>query len=274
MNERNPDKLFIHKSGLSAWRQCPRKFYWMYLKPQDPAMTEESIAMEHGATFHDVARRFTYLYDVDVLFSYPTWMDRLKYLSGCIPVGLTKTIWDWMQNLADFEARRSLGWKLDRSMFKPVVMEKYLESEEFGYAGTLDRIDHYDETSYVVIDYKPRIYNLSSLRQEQAIYWVLANDQLKLDKPVNYWGVIAYDEGIYRTEEFKKVTFTALRKNTAYLQTDIDKYKKEPSEELFPLKVGEYCDWCGFLSICYQDPKYVEIALGGGKDGEEADIGE
>ena len=270
MNERNPDKLFIHKSGLSSWRQCPRKFYWMYVKQQNPeAGDENNIAMEHGATFHHVARQFTYLYDTDVLFESGTFIDRLKYLNTCIPKGISSTIYGWMQNLIDFEARRSLGWTLDRSKFKPFMTERYLESDDLNYAGTFDRLDWYSEDELIVVDYKPRIYNLSSLRQEQAIYWALIMDNfeaLKLPAPVNHWGVIAYDEGIYRSEEFKKVTFTALKKNTNNLQDKIEEFKLSKDMSVFPMKPGESCDWCSFLSICWLDPTYVEMVLNAGAE--------
>jgi len=261
MNERSSERLFIHKSGLSSWRQCPRKFYWMYIKQQGPEVSDESIAMEHGATFHHVARQFEYIYDTDVLFGSGTYIDRLKYLSSCIPKGISNTIYGWMQNLVDFEARRSLDWTLPQGMFKPVQMERYLESPEFNYAGTFDRLDYYDEDSYIVIDYKPRIYNISMIRQEQAIYWVLINDQLKLDKPVNHWGVIAYDEGVYHSEEFKKVTFTALKKNTNNLWERIQEYKLSGDRNIFPIKSGEHCDYCMFLTLCWNDPEYIDEVM-------------
>jgi len=270
MNERSSDRLFIHKSGLSSWRQCPRKFYWMYVKRQSPEETDESIAMEHGQTFHHVARQFTFLYDTDVLFESGVYIDRLKYMSSCIPRGLSTTIYGWMQNLVDFEVRRSLSWSLDRSKFKSLMSEQYLESPEFNYAGTFDRLDWYDDTSLIVVDYKPRIYNISQLRQEQAIYWVLITDQLKLPAPVNHWGVIAYDVGLYHTEEFKKITLTALKKNTNALWSKIEEYETCPSKNVFPLKPGEHCDYCMFLGQCWDDPEYVELVMNEHESNEES----
>lgn len=270
MNERSSERLFLHKSGLSSWRQCPRKFIHMYVKQQQQMTVDDNEGMNAGSDLHHAARQFEYIYDTDVLFSLPTYLDRLKYLATCIPKGIDSQVYDWMQNIADFEARRSLTWKLDRGMFKPPYQELYLESQEFDYAGTFDRLDHYDETSYIVNDYKPRIYNISQLRQEQAIYWVLINDQMKLDKPVNYWGVIAYDTGVYHCEEFKKATFTALKKNSMKFWEIYRQYESSNDITLFPMKPGEHCDWCGYLNVCWSDPEYSELVLHG-KESTEGD---
>jgi len=237
---RNPDKLFLHKSGLTSFRKCPLKFSYMYVHMVEADIPPE---MEFGREFHDTARKFNYLYEANVLFGIKTYKDRYSYMVGCIPE-CSPTIYDWMLNYVRVEVDRSFNFKLDIPMFKPVVQEKYYESEEHRYAGTIDRIDWYDWDTLMVVDYKPRVpKQLSLLRQEMAIYWVLANSESGLKEPINHWGVIGYKEGEVYTEEIKAATLRALKRNT------LNVWKAVEDDE-FPPKPGEHCQWCQFGYHC------------------------
>jgi len=259
-HQRNTEELFLHKSGLSAYKRCPLRFKYMYV---DPIWADRDEEMVYGTEFHDAVRRFYYLMDVDVLFAHDTFQDRLQYLMSCRPDGYRPRVNKWLYNYCKMEAKRSLGWTNPKNWFMPLNQERYYELRSpQKYAGTIDRVDHYDKWHLIVIDYKTGKFHdwlLSELRQEMALYAVILNNHpqspvQKTGKYVAYWATIHPSIEYVYLEEFKPQTLSALAKNTVKIWNSVKKGS-------FPAKVGEHCDWCPFLYRCCTEDWYIEEAL-------------
>ena len=157
------------------------------------------------------------------------------------------------------ESKRSMGWKYPQEWFAPIIMESYRETRTPEmYAGTIDRVDHYDKDYLIVSDYKTgKMYNISQTRQEMLLYAVILNaDQELLDstgKYVAYWCTIHPRYETYYVEPFKKPTFRALARNTQKIWDAVE-------EDDFPPKIGMQCDWCQFLWKCSTQWWYIEHA--------------
>jgi len=212
--------------------------------------------MEYGNEFHQVVAIFYRLINMNVLFSYDAWMDRYTYLLGLIPE-CTATIEPLMRNYCKMESKRSMS--CPQEWFAPIIMEQYREIREPEmYAGTIDRVDHYDEDYLCVGDYKTgKMYNISSTRQEMLLYAVILNADDKLldstGKYVAYWCTIHPRYETYYVEPFKKPTFRALARNTAKIWDAVE-------EDDFPPKIAMHCDWCQFLWHCSTQWWYIEHA--------------
>jgi len=252
---KNENELFLHKSGLTAFKTCRLRFKYMYITN---LRMDRAPELDRGTLFHDAAYKFVHMIDADVLFGHTTWPDRFSYLKTCIsePDDLTYEVRELMYNLAEMESKRSMGWKSPKSWFKPIWLEKYLETRvPSKYAGTLDRLDHYDDEYLIVGDYKSGgLHNISQMRQEMLVYAMIINNLPiveELGKHVAYWCTIhpRGDLKEYIVEPFKAATFKALERNTATIWVAID-------EDDFPHKVGEHCDWCPFLWKCWTEEWY------------------
>lgn len=255
----NPDEFFLHKSGLSAYKQCPLKFNYMYINQIHP---ERDESMVYGTEFHQAVRRFYYIVDVDVLFAYKTFSDRLNYLIRCIPEGYKPRVDKWLRTYAKMEAKRSIDFTTPE-WFMPLDQERYYEvSSPCKYAGTIDRVDHYDDDYLIVLDYKTGKFHqwlISSLRQEMTLYAVILNNHPKspvveTGKYVAYWGTIHPSTEQIMVEEIKPQTLTALFKNTSKIFDAVEKGEFHP-------KVGEHCDYCSFLHKCWKQDWYLKEAI-------------
>lgn len=255
-HKRNPDELFIHKSGLTAYRTCPLKFCYMYVHPIKPDRTEEMV---FGQEFHDAAHNWYHLLNEKVFFAHKSWTDRFEYSLSLVDDSWTPRVQRLMRSFCKMECNRAVGWSMPKAWFKPILQEKYYEIYDPNkYAGTIDRVDHYDDLYLIVGDYKSgKMYNISTARQEMAVYAVILNNVgepllEETGKYVAYWCTIHPSTEETYVEEFKGPTLRALAKNTAKIWYDVEQDEFKP-------KVGEHCDYCQFLYKCAAEPWYWEM---------------
>jgi len=255
--EFNYKDIWLSKSGVHAYNQCPFRFYHQVVLGT-PFV--KSIEMFQGNIAHDL------------IFEVYDNIDREKIDSSS---DLRREYWDFFAKRLDdirkedAQLGNNLGILLNKfitveeqrwgmrnlkypNRFWPKKKEMFLEDDEIKYYGTLDRLDKWRKGKYILLDYKTgkyREYNLSKMRNEMFGYKHLVEANGIVKGEVTHWGQIflgGVDTAIQPqviSEPFKSATEKAFYKK-------LEKTRKGIKFRFFPKKHTPLCDWCSYVKEC------------------------
>jgi len=244
--------MYLRKSPLMAWIQCPRKYKLMFV---DKAEKQVPSVVIEGRMNHKVFCDFFDWIDKEHLKTLKNLTQAIEYFRTLMPPTDNLSIMKAMENFWRFEAYE---WVSLRDVpdplryFIPVAREKVFivkkreEGPFLGFAGHVDRIDRMLDENLIVIDYKPKIYNISSLRRELCFYQQLINDSHVYDRRVTHWGCFEYRIGKTFYESSNPRTKAAIDKQ-------ISRMKKSILENNYPMKISDHCVNCWFNYICVEE---------------------
>jgi len=160
----------IHKSQLGAWLDCPRKFWFQFVK-QEPFVP--TIAMTVGTIFHAFAKEFWDWIDDSKLQTLTSKSAIEEYLMTLIPEKLPMLVKPLAKNFVSFEALRLARLKQlgKEHLWKPVERELTVSTEYF--EGTIDRIDRISENAFCIIEYKTGYVDVAAVKRELGFYALL-----------------------------------------------------------------------------------------------------
>jgi len=129
---------------------------------------------------------------------------------------------------------------------KPAFIEKSFNLKMGGYIlkGAIDRIDHLDNGTVEIIDYKtgsPKDKLVFDDKRQLLLYKIAAEEAL---------GLKVAKLSFYYLENNSKIRFEAKDKDIEKLQTIIIDTIDEIKQSSFPPKPGMLCSWCDFNNIC------------------------
>lgn len=241
-----------------AWIQCPRKYKLMFIEKAE----KQNVlpALPQGRWLHSFFNVFFDKIVPEELLKKTDLSNTLGYFRSLVPSIEENVVRSAVQNFIEFEANEWInlrGVPDPLRYFVPIAREKVFivkEREEgsfLGRAGHVDRIDRMLDENLIVIDYKPRIGNLSSMRRELCFYQELVNASHLYDKRVTHWGCFGYRQKQVFAEPSNPRTRTAMYKQIARM-------KKSILENDYPMKVSDNCVTCWFNYLCVWEMKEVE----------------
>jgi len=241
--------MYVHKSWVQAYMFCPLKFRRMVI---DKTRSQPSYEMALGTEFHEFAKGFFSIIDLQ-------HMDRLvgekaiyEYFRTFTPSQLSPPVYGWIQNFFRFEANRYSVLKANaRDPFKyyiPVLIEEVLRSEKFKLETTPDRIDLFDENSFIIVEYKAaQSMHHADWRRELAIQSILANE--RFDNKCKYIAVYNPKINVVWAERLKGASVANAHRQIARL-------RKAIADEEYPAKVSDRCMWCDYKAICLSEGRF------------------
>lgn len=230
-------------SSIDTYETCGLKWHYQY-RERLPSLP--SGILSFGNSLHVALERF-YKTDTDVAPSLPELLAHLD--DGWISEGYRD---------ADEEAqrRREAEEVLTRyhadnaaAFRRPAAIEQYFQIEVEGVtiSGQIDRLDHHDDGSWEVIDYKTnrKLPPRSKLDEnlQLSIYHLAAQSLWDLDpgrlKLTLYFLLLGHPFSTARSEQ----DLDRARRRIANVASRID-------AGLFEARPGPLCGWCGFRTIC------------------------
>jgi len=240
---------FLHKSMLNVWKRCPFKYKCWFI---DEIPHEASIEMMQGRSFHLFAKTFFDKVDLSTLDTCKGQTETERYMLSLIKDEYGDNF-PYCEQFALFEANRYTNIRANgkdpHKYYKPLVREFYFEDEKLHRAGAIDRIDLAMDDRLVVIDYKPRIGQISDLRSE-LVFYLEAVNSLKMCPPyvAVYIGCYAYKQNRLLFERVSPQTKAALSKSIMKMQSDHD----------FVRRFSDDCVTCWFNEFCVDTREWKE----------------
>jgi len=257
----DPDKFkLISKSQFGQFKNCPRGFYYQYVKKIPQQMNR---AMYVGIRFHAFSNQFFDLVKVkdgEMLFPRDKDFDSDPEIN------------DMIGNFIDFE-RKFLETCSDTKYFYPLAREIRFDVKHARMKGIVDRIDLNEDGTLTLVEYKTGSYEgkkeiPSYLRQEHTFYKVLIEScglppgdisprlkDFSVLPEITHMVVYSPKESIALAEPFKKRTITAFHKRFEEVLVQIDQNIKETIEgeisvdDIWPAN-GYLCNYCSYFGIC------------------------
>ena len=268
-DKRDPSKLYLSPSSVKTYEQCPRKYYYNYIKK----LPKKDFTHLHLGTFcHDILEQFHIaLPKADFVCDYESGSSckefdkdgkcihvyrklmneifpaRKKILAEKENIILPKAqltdaqtmVKDYIDNL-DIETVNSVLHN-ERKFTFPLT-DKYMAN------GIMDRIDKRDGVYYLV-DYKTN-KNAKYLEPFQLQVYGLAL--------ATYDDIDGDIDEIYAIYQMLRLNRTLKYKITEYERAEckrklIEYGDKISSDQKWIMKAGPLCDWCDYKEICFSE---------------------
>lgn len=265
--KRDPDKLYLSPSSVKTYEQCPRKYYYNYIKKLPK---KEMIHLHLGTFCHDVLEQFhialpdanivcdsedgTSCEDYDkneqCVHVYRRLMnqifpERKKVLAEEEKIILPKQqlteaqimVKDYIENL-DYETASSVLYNERKFVFP--LTDKYMAN------GIMDRIDVRDGV-YHLVDYKTN-KNAKYMEPFQLYVYGLALD--------TYDDIDGDTSSIVALYKMLRLNRELPYKITPYEKDEckrklIEFGDKITSDQKWIMKAGPLCNWCDYKDICF-----------------------
>jgi CRISPR/Cas system-associated exonuclease Cas4 (RecB family) len=228
----------FRKSHLEAWLDCPRRFWFQFVK-QEPYVP--TIAMQIGTVFHEFAKNFWDWIDENELEKKTSQTTVEEYLSSLIPDMLPVLVKPLAKNFVTFEAKRY--WRLKQmgmtEYWKPVERELRVETPYL--EGTVDRIDRVSTDTFCIVEYKTGYVNYSSVRRELGFYVMLVKDLY----PVTHVAVYNPDHNVAHTEAVTERLIQLVKRRLLQFQRALE-------IGVFPKRESWRCFSCPFVRKCLE----------------------
>ena len=238
--------LRLSKSGIGAFTQCPKKYYFQYVERK--RMTPNAL-MTMGKNLHEKYESFYNKLPEDTKNINQIWQ---VFQDCCLPENTEQEkghLANFLEmNLTTFEDLKKQGNTKD---FAPIAIEQKYYDEDLDFVGVIDAVFKSGD-KVLVVDWKSSLYKEgkeSGYRFELAGYnhlWDLNHP----DEPATHWGIFFTGNGVFWVEECKEISSKAFYKK-------LEKTRKEINE---CLKIGEFkkgnnsmCQWCGYFADCWEE---------------------
>jgi len=236
--------IFIHKTHLQTWIDCPMKYKLWFI---DRQTFEPTIGMQVGQQFHDFARDFFEFIDYEALASAATLGDILKVFKPLVIFERMPPILRQLcENFVQFEAKRYelLMKQTDDPIyyFTPVAREVFLRDERQLIEGTIDRIDRLRDETLCIIEYKTGRPEIRVAKRELAFYALLVHVRQRFEKPVTHLAVYNPDQNKFHVQPVRRRVLQVARRR-------LQQFRKAHELGVFPPRPGPRCAWCPF-KIC------------------------
>lgn len=240
------DSFYLSKSNYSAFKSCPRRFYYGFVKREPPT---PSFEMTLGINLHELIKKAydnIKFEDNNVIFIEPKLEN----------VELSRMY----ENFVKFEQMRYGLYKEKfgtdaPSKFSPLFTEHKIRNIDLKIVGVIDWLGLSTTGEYQVVDYKSsriakdKKKSVSDYKFELCMYKVLAEMEKKIDGEVKY-GTIYFPD----SNKVLEKTFT---------EKDIDWFFGELNTTMEQIKQcfdknewqcnTMFCQFCGNLDSCLKE---------------------
>lgn len=243
--------MYISKSSLNCYLQCPRKFQYLYVDKLERGIT--SPEAQRGIEVHDFINHFydnlTFCgsqFGVNVEFYEP-------YVEICLPDAKTQ-----INNFIDFEQERwnickQLCPKNPKKLFIPLCREEKFSSEKLQQITIIDRLDARADGNYTLVEVKTEKFQNkgwknTEFRREMMFEKTTSEASPEFQKrfPNDIVDFVIYfpRSNDVMMESFNWRTASALKKALEKMRMDIE-------NSYYPCNVEYHCRFCNFnLGIC------------------------
>ncbi len=220
----------LSKSKLLEFKQCPKKFYFSRLFPQE---IEQSEAMIRGSNLHDLFEEFEQYRISNKEFAINKWKHLERFEEKYIPQ---------IKLFMDKFLRKFNG-------IIPESVEGKIYSEKEDIVIKWDRID-FDGKNRIIWDYKTgKLYKgrafESKFKFELMIYAFIY--MLETKQRINYVGIYFIDHGEYQLLEVTNKDIQDIIVEIKELKMQLNDYYKNNT---WPEKYSYLCNYCSFKNKC------------------------
>ena len=240
--------VFISKSSLNCFIQCPKKYYFLHI---EKIPTEQTSAMERGIDVH----QFCYDFYDNVKIENGNLKIDFDWISGSF-LSVTEISKPYIGNFLDFEKKR---WetckdrKNPEKFFFPIFREERFENPKLEILAIVDRIDQKFNQNYTIVEYKTEKYDmkawkLTEFRRELWFEKLVAEgtEQFKEKCPngtIEDFVIYFPHSNDVLIEKFNYRSLSALQRN-------IDLMREAIRKNHFPCNVQYHCRWCPASPLC------------------------
>jgi CRISPR/Cas system-associated exonuclease Cas4 (RecB family) len=228
----------IHKSHLEAWLECPRRFWFQFVK-QEPYVP--TVAMQVGTVFHEFAKCFWDWIDDRELEKKTTQSTVEEYLCSLIPDMLPILVKPLAKNFVTFEAKRY--WRLRQmgmtEYWKPVERELHVETQYL--EGTVDRIDRVSSDTFCVVEYKTGYVSPPAVKRELGFYVLLVEHLY----PVTHVAVYNPNQNVVHTQVVTPRLIQLVKRR-------LQQFQRALEVGTFPKRESWRCFSCPFAIKCLE----------------------
>jgi hypothetical protein len=241
--------LYLSKSSLGAFLQCPKKFFHLYIEKQKSSTSPQA---QRGIEVHNFCNLF---YD-NLHFHNGNFTVEPEFLNPYLEMCLEDTK-SYIQNFIDFEhqrwqACRTLCPKNPKKLFIPLLREEKLVSDKLQQVTIVDRLDQKLDGNYTLVEYKtekfqPKEWKKTEFRREMMFEKTTceASEAFQKRFPNNITDFVVYfpRSNDVMIEAFNFRTASALKKSIERMRMDIE-------NSYFPCNVEYHCRFCPFSLSC------------------------
>jgi hypothetical protein len=242
--------MFLSKSSLNTWLQCPAKFKYIYI---DKCRPETSPQAQRGIEVHDFCNHF---YDNISFKNGDVIVDR-DFLEPYLEMCMEETK-EQINNFIEFEQQRwricrSLCPKNPRKLFLPLLREEKFVSEKLQQVTIVDRMDQRLDGNYTLVEYKSerfqeKEWKKTEFRREMMFEKITCETtpDFQARFPYNIVEFVVYfpRSNDVMMENFNYRTASALKKSIERMRIAIE-------NSYYPCNVEYHCRFCAFsLGLC------------------------
>jgi hypothetical protein len=241
--------MYLSKSSLNAWLQCPSKFKRLYI---DKVKTETSPQAQRGLEVHQFCAEFyDHLHFKNGNFTVETEFLE-PYLEMC-----SEDARPQIHNFIDFEQQRWLSCKAllpknPKKLFIPLLREEKLSSDKLQQVTIIDRLDQRLDGNYTLVEYKTerfqeKEWKKTEFRREMMFEKTTCESsesfQQRFSESIVDFVVYFPRSNDVMMESFNQRTASALRKAIERMRIDIE-------NNYYPCCEEYHCRFCPFNLSC------------------------
>ena len=245
-----PPQRGLSASAIESYERCPLQFKLN----RDWRIPEEShAALQNGGAMHLALRHYfdAIRFERPVTAADVIQIFRDEFAKAVIPD-------DYQRELYQLQGERQLQdfvTAAERGLPAVLHTEQEFTIELAGckIRGRIDRIDHLDDGTVRIVDYKTgkaKTQDDADASLQLSIYALAAQQK---------WG---YQVSALALQNLEDGSMPVTRRNELELRKVSDRVQKvasEISEGKFNPKLGRHCSWCGFRSLCPATEKNLAI---------------
>lgn len=241
--------MYLSKSSLGSFLQCPRKFQHLYIEKQK---TETSPQAQRGIDVHRFCQEFfdnLHFRNGDFSLN-PDFIE--PFLEVCQPDAK-----DQIENFINFERQhwqicKSLYPKNPKKLFIPLVREEKFVSDSLMQVTIVDRLDLRIDGNYTLVEYKterfqPKEWKKTEFRREmmfeKSTCEASKTFQERFPNSITDFVILFPRSNDIMTEGFNWRTASALKKAIEKMRIDIENAH-------YPCNVEYHCRFCNFSLTC------------------------
>ena len=241
--------MYISKSSLGAFLQCPRRFQYNYI---DKIKSPSSPQAERGIAVHEFCNRF---YD-NIKFRNGRFIVDEGFLSDTLNTA-TPDAKLCMENFIEFEFKRWDACKVlnplnPKKLFMPLLRESKFFSDKLEQVTIVDRLDQRLDGNYTLVEYKserfqPKGWKLTELRRELCFEKTTCETSPEFMNlyPNNILDFVVY---FPRSNDIIMEGFNW--RSMKALQNAIEKMRLAVELKDYPCNVNYHCRYCSYNLSC------------------------
>ena len=234
--------MFLHKSMLQIWMQCPLRFKMEFIENRPRQVTYE---MQLGSMFHDFARDFFDFVDLKTASRCKSLKEVSSLFGKLVLPEFPPVLKKLCRNFTAFEAARywTLRERNRLDIYMPVARELTIEDPKTMLAGTIDRIDKMADDTLCIVEYKTGNPQIRSVQRELAFYKILLDAVGIYDEQIKWLAIYNPDRQKFYVRTFS----TQLVRAT---QRRIGQFWRSYQKGIFEAKPGFRCIFCPHKNDC------------------------